>query len=67
MLLPKEPYWDIPDTEEIMLDILETTTFQDKNEGAIPKASMDDDKIQDINRNLNEGKKEMKGISLGLC
>ena len=65
--MPKEPYWDIPDTEEIMLDILETTTFQDKNEGAIPKASMDDDKIQDINRNLNEGKKEMKGISLGLC
>jgi len=25
ILLPKERYWDIPETEEIKLDILETT------------------------------------------
>jgi len=39
ILLPKERYWDIPDTEEIKLDILETTEFQDKDEGEIQKAS----------------------------
>jgi len=32
ILLPKERYWDIPETEEIKLDVLETTQFQDKNE-----------------------------------
>ena len=26
-----------------------------------------DDKIQDIKRNLDEGRKEMKGIAMGLC
>jgi len=28
---------------------------------------MDDNEIQDIKRTLDEGKKEMKGIALGLC
>jgi len=67
ILLPKERYWDIPDTEEIKLDMLETTKFRDKNEGEIQKASNDDTKIQDIKRNLDEGRKEMKGVALGLC
>jgi len=31
ILLPKEQYWDIPDTEEIKLYILETIKFQAKN------------------------------------
>jgi len=66
ILLPKERYWDIPETQEINLDILETTEFQDKNEGEIKKASNVDNKMQDINRNLDEGRKEMKGIALGL-
>ena len=35
ILLPTEPYVDIPDTAEIKLDILETTKFQDKNGGEI--------------------------------
>ena len=65
--MPKERYWDIPDTEEIKLDVLETTKFQDKNEGEIQEASRDDNEIQDIKRNLNEGKKKRKGIALGLC
>jgi len=67
ILLPKERYWDIPETEEIKLDILETTEFQDKDEGEIQKASNVDNEIQDIKRNLNEGRKEMKRIALGLC
>jgi len=67
ILLPKERYWDIPDTEEIKLDILETTRFRDKNEEEIQKASNDDAEIQDIKRNLDEGRKEMKGVALGLC
>jgi len=28
MILPKEEYWDSPDTEEIKLDVLETTEFR---------------------------------------
>jgi len=67
ILLPKERYWDIPETEEIKLDVLETTEFQDKDEGDIQKASNVDNEIQDIKRNLDEGRKEMKGIALGLC
>ena len=61
ILLPKERYWDIPKREEIKLDILETTRFQDKNEGEIQKASNVDKEIQDIKRNLDHGRKEMKG------
>ena len=32
ILLPKEVYWDVPDTGEIKFDVLEKTEFQDKNE-----------------------------------
>jgi len=67
ILVPKEPYWDIPDTEDIELDVLEKTEFQDKDEGEMQKARNVDDEIQNIKRNLNEGGKEMKGIALGLC
>jgi len=67
ILLPKEGYWDIPETEEIKVDLLETTEFQDKDEGEIQKASNVDNEIQDIKRNLDEGRKELKGIALGLC
>jgi len=66
ILLPKEQYWDIPETEEIKLDVLETTEFQDKDKGEIQKASNGDKDIQEIKRNLDEGRKEMKGIGLGL-
>jgi len=67
ILLPKEQYWDIPETAEIKLDVLETTEFQDKDEGEIQKASNVDNEIQDIRRNLDERRKEMKGTALGLC
>jgi len=67
ILLPKDRYWDIPDTEDIRLDMLETTEFRDKDEGEIHKASKNENKIQDIKRNLDEGKTEMKGTALGLC
>jgi len=56
ILLPKERYWDIPEMEKVKLDVLETMEFQDKDEGEIQKAS-----------NVDEGRKEMKGIALGLC
>jgi len=46
---------------------LETTELRDKDEGEIQKASKNYNKIQDIKRNLDEGKTEMKGIALGLC
>ena len=46
---------------------METTEFQDKDKGEIQKASNVDNEIQDIKRNLDEGRKEMKGIALGLC
>jgi len=45
--LPKERYWDISETEEIKLDVLETTEFQDKDEGEIQKASNVYNEIQD--------------------
>jgi len=48
------------------LDMLKTTEFRDKNEGEIQKASNNDAEIQDIKRNLDEGRKEMKGVALGL-
>jgi len=43
-----------------------TTEFPDKDKGEIQKASKDHNEIQDIKRNLNKGKKEMKGIALWL-
>jgi len=46
---------------------LETTKFRDQDEGEIQRASKDGDKIQTIKRNLDEGKKEMKGIGQVLC
>jgi len=67
ILLPKERYWDIPETEEIKLEVLETTAFQNKDEGEIQKVSSVDNEIRDIRRNLDKGRKEMKGIALGLC
>jgi len=67
ILLPKERYWDIPQIEEMKLDVLETTEFQDKDEGEIQKASNVNDEIQAIKTTLEEGRKEMKGIALGLC
>jgi len=67
ILLPKERYWDILETAEIKLDLLETPEFQEKDKGEIQKAICVDNKIQDIKRSLDEGRKEMKGIALGLC
>jgi len=67
ILLPKERYWDIPETQEIKLNILETTEFLDKDEGERQMAGNVNDEIQDIKRNLNKGRKEMKGIALKLC
>jgi len=67
VLLPKERYRDIPDNEKIELDMSEKTEFRDQNEGEIQKASNDDAEIPDVKRNLDEGRKEMKGIALGLC
>jgi len=65
--LPKERYWDIQETEEIKLNVLETTEFQDKDRGEIQKASNVDDEIPDIKTNLDERRREMKGIALGVC
>jgi len=67
IILQKERYWDILDTKEIKMDMLETTKFADKDEGEIQKASNDDAEIQDVKRNLDEGRKEMKGVAMGLC
>jgi len=67
ILLPKERDWDIPETKEIKLDILERTEFGDMDKGEIQKASNVNDEIQDIKRNLDKGRKEMKGIALRLC
>jgi len=67
ILLARERYWDIPDREEIELQILKTTEFRDKKEGEIQKASSDDAEIKDVKRNLDEGRKKKKGIGLGLC
>jgi len=67
ILLPKERYWDIPETEAIKRGLLVTTEFQDKDEGEIQKISNVDNEIQAIKRNLEAGRREMKGIGLGLC
>jgi len=67
ILLPKERYWDIPETKDFNLDIMETTEFRDKQEGEIQRARKDDNEIQTIKRNLDEERKEMKGVALGLC
>jgi len=67
ILLPKERYWDIPETEDIELEVLEITKVQDKDEEKIQEASKLDAEIQNIKKNLDKGRKEMKGIALGLC
>jgi len=65
--LPKEQYWDISDTEEIKLALIDATEFQDKYEAEIQKASKVNSEIQDIKSNLDKGKKEINAIALGLC
>jgi len=55
ILLPKERYLDIPETEEIKLGVLERTEVQDKDEGEIQRVTNVDNEIQDIKRNLEEG------------
>jgi len=65
ILLPEERYWDIPETEEIKLEILETTEFQDKDKGEIQKASDFDNEIQDIKRKLGRRKKRKEGNRVG--
>jgi len=45
ILLPRERYWDIPGMEEIKLELLETTEFQDKDKETIEKASKVDKEI----------------------
>jgi len=45
ILPPKERYWDITEIEEIKLDRLETSEFQDKDEGEIKKESKDNNQI----------------------
>jgi len=67
ILRPKERYWDIPETEELKLNVLETTEFQDNDAGGIQKGSTIDNEIQNIKRNLDQGREEMKGIARGLC
>ena len=64
ILLPRDQYWDIP--EEIKLNILETTEFQDKNKGKIQEPSKTDNEIQAVKRNKEKGKKEIKEIVLGI-
>ena len=58
ILLEKERYWDITDTKDIKLDILETTLLQDKYQGKIQAASKKLNEIQGIKRNVNRRKKQ---------
>jgi len=48
ILLPKERYWDIPETEEIRRDIFETTGFRDKEEAKMQEAIKNENGIQEI-------------------
>jgi len=65
--LPQGRYWDIPDTEEIQLDIVETTHFPDRGEGEVQRASKAYNEIPNIKRNQDEGRRERSEIPLGLC
>jgi len=67
ILLTRKRYWDIPDTENIKLDMFGATEFYDEDEGKIPELSQRDDEIQAIKWSLDKGAKEMKGIVLRLC
>jgi len=67
LLLPKEQSWEIPDNEEIKLDLVGSSEFRDKDKGEIQEASKVNDEIQDIKSNLHKGAKEMKRIVIGLC
>jgi len=50
-----------------MFDVLETTEFQDKDQGVLQKPSNVHKEIHEIKSNLDERGKERKGIALGLC
>jgi len=67
ILRPKKGYWDISYTEASKINLLETTEFQDKDEGNIEISSKIDDQIQYIQRNLDKGGREMKENAVGLC
>jgi len=66
-LLLKEHYQEMPDAEEMILDLFETTEFQDKDEGEIQKASKMDKEINDMKGNYDKAEQKLKGIALGLC
>ena len=67
ILLPKEKYWDIPESEELKIEEIELAEFQEKDEGRIQQAYNKDNEIHAIKRNLEEEVKEMKDVALGLC
>ena len=45
ILLPKERYWDILDTEEMKVDLLDKIMFRDTDEGEIQKASQGNNEV----------------------
>jgi len=65
ILLPKERDRDIPDTEEIKIDVLETTIFQDINEGEIQKASRDDNENPRYQKEAGRRKERKEENSIG--
>jgi len=67
ILLPNERYWDIPETEDINLEMMEPSEFRDKDEREIQRGGKNDNEIQTIKKNLDEERKERKGVELGLC
>jgi len=61
ILLPKEKYFDTS------IQQMETINFKTDDEEEISNESAKDNEIQRIKKALDEGKKEMKGVALGLC
>jgi len=58
ILLSKERYWAIPGTEEIKLEVLETTEFQENGEGEIQRASDVDKKSRTSKETWTKEEKE---------
>ena len=57
ILLPKEQYFEA----------METIEFSSEELQELRKATREDKELENIRKDFEEGRKEMKGVALGLC
>jgi len=67
ILLPMERYWDIPETQEERTTYWKQQNFETRTKAKYRKPVRGTTKSRIFKKNLDKGKKNIKGIVPGLC